>query len=260
MAVPAQTYYHGLIRRYVVAFGNMFSDIQVVRRKDGNVVQRLAVPIQYGPRRKWLTRLDVDPDLDRPVAITLPRMGFEIVGFAYDPTRKLQRGTSQSHGTHTQTNLTRVFDPVPYNMTFLLTIMTRNDDDGCQIIEQILPYFSPEYTLTMRMLDDPDTLRSVPIVIGGISYENSYDGDVGAREVISWNVDFTVKGYFYGPVSRSGIIRRTIVDLHTGLTEDTSAERIVAEIDPFDAEPEDDYEFSEMVEELNEPDTESGSI
>ena len=174
-----QQFYHETIRKIVVAFGTMFNNIQLVRKdNDGNIVQAMKVPLAYGPRQKFLVRLREDPDLTKQVAITLPRIGFEIQNLSYDPTRKLNRVQKFKKTKSSKSNALDVqYMPVPYNLEFELYILSKNSDDALQIVEQILPYFQPDYTLTVNDMADMGIKRDVPIVLNGITYEDDYEGD-----------------------------------------------------------------------------------
>ena len=211
-------YYHGILRKYVIAFGSLFNDIVVQRYNNaGTRIQTLGVPVAYGPKEKFLVRLRQDPSLDQDVAITLPRIGFEMQQLIYAPTRKLQtvqrhihkQATDDGHVMQTQ------FMPVPYDVNFLLSIFVKNADDGTQIIEQILPYFRPEWTVQMRLIPEMSLTMDVPVVLQGVTLEDAYEGDFDTRRALVWNLDFMMKGYLYGPISKSGVIKRTIIDLYT---------------------------------------------
>jgi hypothetical protein len=211
-------YYHGILRKYVIAFGSLFNDI-VVQRFDaqGNRIQAIGVPVAYGPKEKFLARLADDPGLDRTVAITLPRVGFEMQQLIYAPTRKLSTVQRMVHKSDTADGnvLKTTWGPVPYDINFLLSIFVKNADDGTQIMEQILPYFRPEWTVQMKLVPEMSIIHDVPVVLQGVTVEDAYEGDFDTRRSLVWNLDFMMKGYLYGPVSKSGTIKRTIIDLYT---------------------------------------------
>lgn len=224
-----QQYYHGSIRKYVIAFGNLFNDI-VVQRLDlnGNRIQSLLVPLAYGPKQKWLVRLVQDPNLDADVAITLPRMGFEITSMAYAPSRKLSSTLKNVRLKSTDFNrMDQQFIPVPYDMEFTLSIFVKNADDGAQIIEQILPYFRPEFTTQVNLIPEMKIVVDTPIVLNGVSIEDTYEGDFDTRRALIYNLTFSLKAYIYGPVSNSGIIKRAITNFHDTTT---AAEPIIDRI------------------------------
>jgi len=216
-------YYHGTIRKYVIAFGNLFNDIYVQRLdSNGTRIQTLAVPLAYGPKEKWLVRLAQDPNLDQDVAITLPRMGFEIQSMAYAPQRKLS-STLKNVKLKTS-DLDRVdtqYVPVPYDIIMLLSVFVRNADDGAQIIEQIIPYFRPEFVTNVRLIPEMDVVVDTPVVLQDVAIEDTYEGDFDTRRALIYNLTFSMKAYFYGPVSHSGIIKRAITDIHLDTPADT---------------------------------------
>lgn len=209
------SFYHGIIRKYVIAFGGLFNDI-VVQRLDinGNRIQSIAVPLAYGPKEKWLTRLAQDPNLDQQVAITLPRMGFEIVSMNYAPARKLSSTIKNIRIKTTDFNrVDTQYVPVPYDINMLLSVFVKNADDGAQIVEQILPYFRPEFTTNVILIPDMGVVVDTPIVLQDVSIEDAYEGDFDTRRALVYNLNFQIKAYFYGPVSHNGIIKRAITNV-----------------------------------------------
>ena len=174
-----QQFYHETMRKVVVAFGTIFNNINIVRKNNsGTIIQKMKVPLAYGPKQKFLTRLDNDPSLNKKVAVTLPRIGFEIANLAYDPVRKLNRVQKFKKTKSSNTNKLDVqYMPVPYNLDFTLYIMAKNSDDALQIVEQILPYFQPDYTITINDMSDMGIKRDVPIILGSVSYEDNYQGN-----------------------------------------------------------------------------------
>lgn len=208
-------YYHGAIRKYIIMFGSMFNDIDIVRYdKNGNRTQGIRVPIAYGPKEKFLARLNQDPSLDRQVATQLPRMSFEITDMAYAPTRtvnKMQRNTSA--GTNNQ-SLSSQFAPVPYDISITLSAMFSNNEDAVQVVEQILPYFKPEFTHSVKLVPDMDQYYDIPTVMQGMTIEDTYEADFQTRRAIIYSFQFVVKGYIFGPVSSKGTIKRTVVDFN----------------------------------------------
>ena len=215
-------YYHGAIRKYVIAFGNLFNDI-IIQRLDlnGNRIQSILVPLAYGPKEKWLVRLVQDPNLDADVAITLPRMGFEITSMNYSPTRKLSSTLKNIRLKSTDFNrVDTQFIPVPYDLDFQLSIFVKNADDGAQIIEQILPFFRPEFTTQVNLIPEMKIVVDTPIVLNGVNIEDTYEGDFDQRRALVYNLTFSVKSYLYGPVTNSGIIKRAITNFHDTTTSD----------------------------------------
>jgi len=223
------SFYFGTIRKYVIAFGNLFNDIYVQRLdSNGNRIQTLAVPLAYGPKEKWLVRLVQDPNLDQDVAITLPRMGFEITSLTYSPQRKLSSTLKNSRlKTSDLDRVDTQFVPVPYDINILLSIFVRNADDGAQIVEQIVPYFRPEFVTNVRLIPEMGIVADTPVVLQDVSIEDTYEGDFDTRRALIYNMNFNMKAYFYGPVSNSGVIKRTIIPIAMDTAADTPfAEKI----------------------------------
>ncbi len=220
---------HGLIRKYVIVFGSMFNDLTIQRYNGTTRVQTLAVPIAYGPKQKFLVRLETDPNLDREIAISLPRLGFELTGISYDPIRKLNSTQKNSYVFSDKTLLKTQYTPVPYNIDFTLSIMVKNADDGTQILEQILPYFKPEWNIAVNLVPEMNISMDIPTVLNSVSLDDAYDGDFMSRRVLMWDLSFTMKGYLYGPISNSGVITRTQVDLYANTASNTPrSSRLVA--------------------------------
>ena len=246
-----QQFYHETIRKIVVAFGTMFNNIQLVRKdNDGNIVQAMKVPLAYGPRQKFLVRLREDPDLTKQVAITLPRLGFEIRNLSYDSTRKLNRVQKFKKTKSSKSNSLDVqYMPVPYNLEFELYILSKNSDDALQIVEQILPYFQPDYTLTVNDMADMGIKRDVPIVLNGITYEDDYEGDFTTRRSLIYTLSFTTKFYLYGPVTSTGVIKTVQVDQYTDMPDKSPVreQRYVVTPKPTTADADDDFGFNETT-------------
>ena len=225
-----QYFYNETIRNTIIAFGSLFNDIQIERRNAADVaVQTLKVPLAYGPKQKFLIRLEGDPNLDTKVAITLPRIGFEINGLDYAPERKLNRIMKKRKVQNTEDDklksMMTQYSPVPYNIGFELFVMARNSDDGIQIVEQILPFFQPEYTVSIREVPQMDTIRDVPIILNSISYEDTYEGDFTTRRAIVYTFNFTAKTYVYGPVETSKPITKSEVKTYANL-QDAAPDRV----------------------------------
>ena len=246
-----QQFYHETIRKVVVAFGSMFNDIHLVRKDNsGNVTQSMKVPLAYGPRQKFLVRLREDADLTKQVAVTLPRIGFEIAGVSYDPTRKLNRVQKfkKVKGAKAQ-QLDTQYMPVPYNIEFSLYIMAKQSDDALQIVEQILPYFQPDYTLTINDMSDMGIKKDVPIILNSISYEDSYDGDFESRRALIYTLSFTTKFYLYGPITSSKVIKTVQVDQYTDMPDQSPKreQRYKVTPNPTSADADDDFGFNETT-------------
>jgi len=246
-----QQFYHETIRKIVIAFGTMFNSIDLVRKDNsGAVTQIMKVPLAYGPREKFLVRLREDADLTKQVAITLPRIGFEIKDLSYDPARKLSRVQKfkKVKGANTK-QLDTQYMPVPYNLDFELYIMAKQSDDALQIVEQILPYFQPDYTLTINDMSDMGIKKDVPIILNSISYEDSYDGDFASRRALIYTMSFTTKFYLYGPVTSSKVIKTVQVDQYTDMPDKTPKRehRLTVTPDPTSADADDNFGFNETT-------------
>ena len=248
-----QQFYHETMRKVVVAFGTIFNNINIVRKNNsGTVIQRMKVPLAYGPKQKFLVRLNNDPSLKTKTAVTLPRIGFEINNLSYDPVRKLNRVQKFKKVKSSSAKANRLdtqFMPVPYNLDFTLFVMAKNSDDALQIVEQILPYFQPDYTVTIKDMEDMGIKRDVPIILNSISYEDSYRGDFNERRAIIYTLTFTAKFYLYGPVVSSKVIKQVQVDQYADMPVQapTREQRYTVTPNPTTADADDDFGFNETV-------------
>jgi len=206
-------FYHQALRKYIIMFGNMFNDIYISRKNNsGTTIQTLKVPISYGPKEKFLARLNADPNLNRTVATQLPRLAFEITNMTYAADRtvnKLKRNVAISDGNNT---LRSQYVPVPYDLTVSLYGMFAGNEDAVQVVEQILPFFRPEWTNSVKLVPEMGHYYDVPTILNDMSIEDTYEADFQTRRAIIYTFNFTVKGLLFGPVSKTGIIRRTYVD------------------------------------------------
>ena len=220
-------FYHQALRKYIIMFGNMFNDIYINRTNNsGTTIQNFKVPISYGPKEQWLARLNADPNLDTPVAIQLPRMSFEITSMSYAPDRtvnKLQRNVAISDGNNT---LRSQSTPVPYDISISLYGMFAGNEDAIQVVEQILPFFRPEWTNTVKLVPEMGHYFDVPTVLTDMSIEDTYEADFQARRAIIYTFNFTVKGLLFGPVSKKGIIRRTLIDFTIPSANNSTGDQI----------------------------------
>ncbi|MDA8915512.1 tail sheath stabilizer and completion protein [bacterium] len=244
-------FYNESMRRMTVAFGQLFNKIQVKRTdSSGNTVQTLAVPLAYAPKEKFLTRLDQQPNLEeREFAITLPRMSFEISGISYDGARKLTR--IQKYKTVKTDKEGKVmnynYTPVPYNISYTLNIFTATAESGLQIVEQILPFFQPDYTVTVIAVPELDIKRDVPIILNDVQYDDSYNGDFTSRRAVIYTLNFTAKTYLFGPANTQKTIKEVQSDLYTDTPEATREERIVITPNPTSADANDDFGFTTTI-------------
>ena len=218
-------FYNEILRRTIISFGTLFNNITI--EQDNSV---LKVPLAYGPTQKFLARIEQSPDLNKPTAITLPRMSFEFTGLTYDPTRKVT--TTQQFSVkdpNDGTEVKKAFMPVPYNMQFELSVMTKLNDDALQVVEQILPYFQPAYNLTVELVETIKEKRDIPVVLENITMEDDYEGDFTKRRVLLYTLRFTAKTYLFGPVSSAtkDVIKRATVSYLTG-TDTSNSERALS--------------------------------
>jgi len=246
-----QQFYHETIRKVVVSFGSLFNDIHLVRKDNsGTIQQSMKVPLAYGPRQKFLVRLNDDPSLSNQTAVTLPRIGFEITGMSYDPARKLQRVQKFKKVKGAKDDqLDTQYMPVPYNIDFELYILSKQSDDALQIVEQILPYFQPDYTVTINDNTDMGIKRDIPVVLNSIVYEDDYQGDFANRRAIIYTLSFTAKFHLYGPVTSSKVIKTVQVDQYTDLPDQSPKreQRYTVTPNPTSADADDDFGFNETT-------------
>ena len=241
-------YYHQIIKKTIVAFGTLFNDIHIQHKDSGNnTISDLKVPLSYGPSQKFLARIRQQPDLNKPVQITLPRMSFEMNSIQYDSTRKT--GVTQTFKTLDNGQLKKVFLPVPYNIGFELNVLAKLNDDALQIVEQILPFFQPSFNITIDLIDSIGEKRDITIVLNSVNFQDDYEGDFSTRRSLIYTFQFTAKTYFYGPISDSsdGLIRKVQVDLHSNTNISTAKRemRYTVQPDPIDANPDDNFGFDE---------------
>ena len=207
-------FYHQTSRKMVVAFGSLFNNIEV-RRTDSSdaVTEIIKIPLSYGPKDKMLVRISQDPNLNPKVALTVPRMGFELTSMTYDGARKLNTmGRNVKKGT---TGLKKQYNPVPYNWDFSLYVFVKNAEDGTQILEQILPFFTPDFTVTMTLISGMTVKMDIPLVLNSVTSEDSYEGDFATRRSIIWTLSFIMKGFLYPSVSDNAkVITSSVVDTH----------------------------------------------
>lgn len=270
-------FYHERIRKSVAMFGSLFNNLYVVRTDSTNkVISQARVPLSYAPSTSFLDRIRENPDLqnDTKVAIKLPRMSFEITSYQYDSQRQLQKVNNLNKGTGNTRN--KIYTFTPYIIGFQLNVYAKTQDDALQIIEQILPNFAPQYTLTIKPFADySDIKEDVPITLNGISYSDAYEGSLDQRRIIQYVLDFSMTANFYGPITETAIIRKSIVDLYTSnavrdsdgiLLHDTidsdgafalysPSSRITVEPNPLDASPDSDYGFTTTIYSMEDGDS-----
>ena len=241
-------FYNQGMRKMTVAFGQVFNNIQIKRQGSDSTIQSIRVPLAYAPKEKFLVRLDQQPSLDdRQFAVTLPRMGFEIAGIEYDGSRKLTKVQKFKKVSSNTGVMNFNYMPVPYNISYNLYCFTATAEGGLQIVEQILPYFQPDYTVTINVIPEMGIKRDVPIILNNINYEDSYSGDFESRRAVIYTLNFTAKTYLYGPASTQKVIKETQSDLHTDLPAATREERIVVVPNPESADADDDFGFTTTI-------------
>jgi len=222
-------FYHEKIRKSVSLFGRLFNNIYVIRKNSsGGVLNQLKVPLSYAPRKKFLERIrqNTDLDTDTKVAIKLPRMSFEITSFTYDNTRQLTKLSNFKARGSTPQQRQKFYSPVPYTITFDLNVYAKSQDDALQIVEQILPTFNPQYTLTILPFPDdyPDFKEDIPIIINGVSFTDDFEAAMEQRRTILYTLSFEMKVSFYGPITEGEVIRKSIADIYlqdVGVSQDS---------------------------------------
>ena len=251
-------FYNEGLRKCTIAFGAIFNNIQIQRKdSSGNVIQSLTVPLAYAPKEKFLARLNQKPDLnEREFAISLPRMSFEIKSLSYDASRKLTRINkfksvkSSIEGKVMDFNYT----PVPYDISYDLHVFTATAEGGLQIVEQILPFFQPDYTVTINVVPELNLKRDVPIVLKTIDFTDSYDGSFTTRRAVVYSLNFTAKTYLYGPATTQKVIKKAQSDMYTNVNISPKAreERIIVIPNPASADADDDFGFTTTIQNFND--------
>tara|TARA_B100000530_G_C15892529_1_gene462016 strand:+ start:307 stop:1104 length:798 start_codon:yes stop_codon:yes gene_type:complete len=247
--------YNEIFRKTVIAFGTLFNNIEI-KRTEGSRTEVMKVPLAYGPKDKFLARLKQVGDLTTKdaVQITLPRISFEISGFAYDATRKVSP-TQVIRYTGSDSKTRKSFMPVPYNVDFELAIMAKNQDDGLQILEQILPFFQPMFNITLNLQEAIGETKDFPVTLNSVVYEDDYEGDYTTRRTLIYTLSFSAKTYVYGPVSdvTDKLIKKAIVDTAADSKRTAAREmRYTVQPDPLTADPDDNFGFNELYSEFSD--------
>ena len=212
-------FYHEKTRKCVAAFGRLFNNIYVVRKNSsGGGISQIKVPLSYAPKAKYLERIRENPDLDTDtkVSLKLPRMSFEITSISYDTTRQLSKLNNVKGLGTANTNRQKLFTGVPYVLGFQVNVYAKSQDDALQIVEQILPTFNPQYTLTMIPLktEYPTYREDIPVSISGVGFSDDFEGEVGTRRTIIYNLDFEMRVQYYGSIGTSQVIRQSNARIH----------------------------------------------
>lgn len=253
-------FYHARTRKAVASFGSLFDNIYVVRKNSGGeTISQIKVPLSYAPKRNYIERINqslLGEEAERAVSIKLPRMSFEITGFQLDPARQMNKMNTISRGTNNSNLRSVLKQPVPYTLNFQLSIYAKSQDDALQIVEQILPTFSPKYSMSIRPFEAySNIIEDVPIILNGLSHEDSYEGALDQRRAIIYTLDFTMNINYYGDILDQNIIREIDIELGTiqnvdGVDTNVSHHNINLVPDPLDASPSDEYGFTETITEL----------
>ena len=251
-----QHFYHQHIRKAIIAFGTIFNQITVKRfNADEEIVQSIRVPLSYSPKNKFLARIaEVPSTTTQAAAIILPRMGFEITGLQYNPARKinlLTKNVAVGQGDDPNTLRTQ-FTSTPYDMNVSLYIMAKNQDDGLQIIEQIIPFFNPDFCVTVNDIPSMGIKRDLQIILDNIAYEDNYEGDYLQRRSIIWTINFTLGLNLYGPVEQQNIIRTSIANTYTDIDQPNYQQQYQVTTNPNDATVVDDWDYVEQFDEFFE--------
>ena len=259
-------FYHEVIRKTIIGFGTLFNGMEVKHTDaNGTVVDIKRVPLAYGPAAKFIARLEQQPDLNKMVAITLPRMSFEMTSIAYDSSRKA--GITQTFKAVDGNKLKKVFMPVPYNIGFELSLLTKLNDDALQVVEQILPFFQPSFSITVDLVSSIGEKRDIPITLTNVTFQDDYEGDFSTRRALIYTFQFTAKTYLYGPIAENpeGLIKKVIVDQYASVdtvnakremrytvtptaTKDYNSDGAIDSNDNALIVPGDDFGFSETSE------------
>lgn len=212
-------YYNRTIRKLVVGFGNLFNDIKLVRyNPDLTESERFLIPIAYASKESYVMRLEEDENLDKKVQMTLPRFSFEMTGLSYDSSRK--QNTNIKNVAYSSAGAIAQYNPVPYNFDFNLYLYVRNIEDGTQVLEHIIPFFTPDYTIKINMVPEMGIIKEVPVVLNSCTSDITYEGN---REkdprMIIWTLNFTVKGHIFGKSSSTGLITHSITSIYNNISD-----------------------------------------
>ena len=242
-------FYHSTMRKAVAVFGTIFNNINVIRTKaDGTVLNQIKVPLSYGPKQKFLARLDGSAGVDASMAMKLPRMAFEISSLELDSTQKLSKRNTitESHASDVTKKKT-IKHEVAYNINMSLFVLAKNQDDGLQVVEQILPYFQPEYTVTITPVTGFAYKQDVPIILTGVTISDDYEGDFVTRRALIYQLDFTMKMKFFGPTGNQGVIREVNIDFNNDSGGAEILENMDFTITPSSADEDDNFTVTTTI-------------
>lgn len=251
-------YYNRTLRKIIAAFGAIFNGIEIIKfdytTTPATELQRVTVPIKYEGKEDWLTRLYEDPDATRGVQVSLPSITWHMTNLRYRQDRR-QSPFKAAILTESGNTATQVYNAAPYDIFFELYIYVRNMEDGYQIIEQILPVFSPEYSVTLKYVVDGNNFISqdLPFVLENVEYSNQYEGASGSVRIITWTLQFSAKAYFYGPQPSTAIIDESIINLRTADTGSNSniAATITTTVNPIGANVTDSWTANTTITETD---------
>jgi hypothetical protein len=240
------------LRKTIISFGTLFNNITIKHKdKNGGDFSIITVPIAYGPIQKFLARIEQTPDIRKPVAMTLPRMAFEMTGIQYDPGRK--SSTMQTFKALDGNDVTKVFMPVPYNVNMRLSILAKLNEDALQIVEQILPYFQPHFNLTVDLVSSIGEKRDIPMILERISMDDQYEGDFTTRRALIYTLDFTAKTYLFGPIGNGNdsIIKQVQVDYYTNTNTVNASRQLRYTVEPRALKDYDDDATTVIAEDIS---------
>ena len=209
-------FYHESLRKYIILFGTLFNDLRIERRNSNdNVIQTIKCPLTYAPREKVTARLEQNISLTEKQSIILPRLSFEMTNLTYDPSRKLNTINRLVKDPGTGNNVKTTFTPVPYDINFEFNMYTRYAEDATQLLEQIVPFFTPEFTATINLIPELDYKVDIPVVLNSLASQDTYEGDFETRRALIWNLNFTMRAYLFGPITDKGVIKTSNTNLYT---------------------------------------------
>lgn len=255
MSIYKSHFFHSHLRDFTIAFGTLFNHIKTAKYKEsGGVSEYSTVPLSYTNKQSWYVKLKQDRDNERKPAIVLPRMAFSMTGMEYDPSRKLN---SKHKIRQIENNESRyTYNPVPYNVSFTLLVTTKNQTEAQQIVEQIVPFFTPDYTITIKSIKDPNVNIDVPITIDGITPDINYEGEFTERQSIVWELNFTMKTYLFGPIRSGSIIRKAKTPIFSSMDSDDGEPLVDMTIQPYiegvplsEISESDNYEIQKIIDE-----------
>ena len=229
-------FYFGMLKKYTALFGTLFNDLKIERKLEDVATQLIKVPLMYGPKDRMIARVLQDPNLDRGSAIiTLPALSYEMGNPTYDPKRAVQ-ATIRHSAIDPTDDAKKIYQysPVPYNIPYKLWILSKTIEDGHKILEMILPTFRPDWSVSAHLVESMNEKRDISIVLDSVSKTDSYEDGMKKVRYIIWELDFTLKGYFYGPITSSKVIKFVEVNLFVPNVPDGQIETVVGTLDPIE--------------------------